>query len=145
LDTSFLIAVEMAEHPNHVSARALMAKLVANGERLAMAPQVLAEFIHVATDDRRFERALKSDDARKVAQQWWTAREVEPIFPDQGAVRQYFEWLQTHRLGRKRQLDTLRAATYLSSGITSLLTLNSSDFAIFDGFRCLSGNEVMPS
>jgi predicted nucleic acid-binding protein len=115
-----------------------MANLIGNGERLAIAPQILAEFIHVATDDRRFERPLSLQEARKLAEQWWTIREVDAIFPGQAAIKQYFEWLQTHRHGRKRQLDTLLAATYLLSGTTSILTLNSSDFAIFGCFRCLS-------
>jgi hypothetical protein len=46
------------------------------GDRLALAPQALAEFIHVVTDPRRFAQPLRMDEARHVARQWWTAREV---------------------------------------------------------------------
>lgn len=57
------------------------------------------------------------------------------------AVTKYLEWLQTYRLGRKRQLDTLLAATYFCAETTSLLTLNAGDFLIFGCFDCLSLEE----
>lgn len=137
IDTGFLVAAKLAEHPEHGATRALVAKLIASGERFAIAPQVLAEFIHVATDARRFERPLATEEARNLAEQWWTAREVETVFPNGAAVKQFLEWLQTHRLGRKRLLDTLLAATYFQAGATSLLTLNARDFMIFGCFRCV--------
>jgi predicted nucleic acid-binding protein len=34
-------------------------------------------------------------------------------------------------------LDTLLAATYRAAGVTSLLTLNSEDFAVFGEFTCV--------
>jgi hypothetical protein len=51
----------------------LTSKLIAKGDRLAIAPQVLAEFIHVATDPRRFQIPLDLLQARNLAEQWWTA------------------------------------------------------------------------
>lgn len=42
----------------------------------------------------------------------------------------------THGFGRKRVLDTMMAATYRSAGITSILTLNGADFAVFGEFSC---------
>jgi toxin-antitoxin system PIN domain toxin len=138
IDTGFLVAAELAEHPEHKAARALITKLISSGERFALAPQVLAEFIHVATDARRFERPLTTDVARNLAEQWWTAREMEAIFPNGVAMKQFLDWLQEHRLGRKRLLDTLLAATYFQAGVTSLLTLNARDFTIFGCFNCVS-------
>jgi predicted nucleic acid-binding protein len=143
LDTSFPVAAELTEHPQHLAARALMAKLVANRDQMVIVPQVLAEFIHVATDARRFERPLSTEDARNLAEQWWTAREVETVFPNGAVVRQFLEWLRLHQLGRKRLLDTLMAATYFHAGVTSLLTLNVQDFIIFGCFKCVSpANEI---
>jgi predicted nucleic acid-binding protein len=136
LDTSFLVAVELTEHPSHAAARLLMTNLIARGERLGLAPQVLAEFIHISTDPRRFQRPLDIVRAREFARQWWTAREVDMVFPTAAATEQFLEWMVTHQLGRKRLLDTLLAATYLHASIYSVLTLNSSDFRIF-GFLCL--------
>ena len=58
LDTSFLVAVEVAEHAEHGAAGETLSTLLAAGDRIALAPQVLAEFIHVVTDPRRFIRLL---------------------------------------------------------------------------------------
>ena len=53
LDTSFLVALEVSRHALHRRVRSHCDKLLTRGDRLALAPQVLAEFIHVVTDDRR--------------------------------------------------------------------------------------------
>lgn len=136
LDTGFLVAAEVAEHPLHSKARAKLTRLVANGDRFALAPQVLAEFVHVVTDPRRFTLPLTVDDALRLAQQWRTAREVVQTFPNDAAVQLFLDWMQQHRLGRKRLLDSLLAATYRAADVNSLLTLNPRDFAILGGFVC---------
>jgi predicted nucleic acid-binding protein len=94
LDTGFLVAAEVAEHAEHVAARGTFARLIAAGDPIAIAPQILAEFIHVATDPRRFGRPLDMTAAHRLAEQWWTAREVVRVFPDDGATRQFLAWLQ---------------------------------------------------
>ena len=63
------------------------------------------------TDPRRFVKPLDMMAARQLAEQWWRAREVVQVFPDDAAVRQFLAWLQQYSLGRKRLLDTLLAAT----------------------------------
>jgi predicted nucleic acid-binding protein len=146
LDTGFLVATEVAEHAEHSPARQTLATLVAAGDRIAIAPQVLAEFLHVVTDPRRFSQPLNMDQARDIARQWWTASEAEHVFPDDAATHHFLAWLQQFSLGRKRLLDTLLAATYYQAGIHSILTTNSSDFAIFGLFTCIppGGGPVPP-
>ena len=63
IDTDFLVAVEIREHPFHDPADALLQSLLADGHDLALAPQTLAEFIHVATDPRRMPQPLVMADA----------------------------------------------------------------------------------
>jgi predicted nucleic acid-binding protein len=138
LDTGFLVAAELMEHAEHIAARDTLARLLAAGDFIGIAPQVLAEFIHVVTDSRRFAQPLDMTAARRLAEQWWTAREVVRVFPDDGATRQFLAWLQQFSLGRKRLLDTLLAATYQAAGIQSLLTTNPSDFAVFGVFTCIT-------
>src|SRR5438477_5063656 len=94
LDTGFLVAAEVVEHAENVAARHTLARLIAAGDRIAIAPQVLAEFIHIVTDPRRFAQPLDMTAAHRLAQQWWTAREVVHVFPDDGATRQFLAWLQ---------------------------------------------------
>ena len=119
LDTGFLVAAEVREHAEHAAARDTLAQLLSAGDLVAIAPQVLAEFIHVVTDPRRFTQPLDMHAARGVAEQWWTASEVVQAFPDAGAVRPFLTWLQQFSLGRKRLLDTMLAATYRQAGIQS--------------------------
>src|SRR5437667_6399731 len=136
LDTGFLVAAEVTEHAEHSAARDTLARLLSAGDLIAIAPQVLAEFIHIVTDPRRFTHPLDMAAARQLAEQWWTASDVVPVFPDDGATRQFLGWLAQFSLGRKRLLDTLLAATYRQAGIQSVLTTNPRDFAIFGVFLC---------
>ena len=115
----------------HADARATLRRVLSAGDVIAIAPQVLAEFMHVVTDPRRFTQPLDMNAARHVAEQWWTSSDVVQAFPDAGSVRQFLTWMQQFSLGRKRLLDTLLAATYRQAGIQSLLTTNQSDFLIF--------------
>jgi predicted nucleic acid-binding protein len=142
LDTGFLVAAEVAEHKDHSAARETLARLFAAGDRIAVAPQVIAEFIHVVTDSRRFANPLGTHEARQVAAQSWTAREVDQVFPDPAAMHQFLAWLEQFSLGRKRLLDTLLAATYQQAQIRSLLTTNAAEFAVYGVFRCIAPNAM---
>ena len=138
LDTGFLVAAEVTEHAEHADARATLTRLIAAGDQFAIAPQLLAEFIHIVTDSRRFAHPLDMTAARQLAEQWWTASDVVHVFPDDAAARQFLAWLQQFSLGRKRLLDTLLAATYHQIGIRSILTTNLADFGVFGIFNCVT-------
>ena len=137
LDTSFLVAAEIIEHPSHQAALAKISAILDEGDDFAIAPQVLTEFIHAVTDQRRFDSPLRMNAARDMAQKWWTMKEVLQVTPDAEAVAQFFAWHRSHQLGRKRLLDTLLAATYRCAGVQSILTLNVGDFAVL-GFECVT-------
>jgi predicted nucleic acid-binding protein len=142
MDTGFLVAAEVLEHHDHVAARETLARLIAAGDLVAIAPQVLAEFIHIVTDHRRFAQPLDMRAALRLAEQWWTAREITRVFPEHAATWQFLSWLAEFSLGRKRLLDTLLAATYKQAGIHSLLTTNPTDFALFGEFRCITPGRI---
>jgi predicted nucleic acid-binding protein len=143
-DTGFLVAAELLEHAEHAATRQTIASLLARGDQLALAPQVLAEFIHVATDPRRFVQPLDIGTARQAAEQWWTSKDVMQVFPCTATTQQFFAWLQQFSLGRKRLLDTLLAATYHQVGVQSLLTTNPGDFAVFGVFACVTPQPTTP-
>ena len=84
------------------------------------------------------DQPLRMDEARHIAQQWWTARDVDRVFPHEAATQQFLAWLEQFSLGRKRLLDTLLAATYHQAGIPSVLTTNPADFATFGIFTCIT-------
>ena len=129
-DTGFLVAAELQEHARHAEARATIVRLVQSGDRMALTPQVIAEFLHNFTDGRRFSEPLSMSRALEVAEKWWSAREVVHVFSDSNTVRDFLGVLRQHRLGRKRLLDTLLAATLRRVGINSILTTDAHDFVI---------------
>lgn len=135
VDTDFLVALEIREHPFHRSADALLSSLLDGGTELAVVPQTLSEFIHVVTDPRRMPNPLTMTDATARAEHWWHAQEVVRVFPDGTAVTTFLTWLKQHSLGRKRLLDTLLAASLQRSGVRHLITNNERDFRILGGFE----------
>jgi predicted nucleic acid-binding protein len=135
LDTTVLVAHEVEEAPGHERVRAHIASASRTAsERYALAPQVLQEFLHVVTDPRRFERALDFPEALGRARFWWGSPDVARVHPGDRAFELAMEWMEAHRLGRKRVLDTALAAAYAERGIRRLATANPADFSVFGVF-----------
>ena len=84
IDTDFLVAAEISNHPFHPRADALIRSLLDAGHDFALAPQTLAEFVHVVTDARRMPQPLTMLDAIVRAETWWEAEEVIRVFPNGG-------------------------------------------------------------
>jgi len=137
VDTSFLVQLELIELPAHQAAHALLRREILQPQiPLALAPQVLAEFIHVVTDPRRFQQPLTADNAVTKARFWWNAAEVQHHYPTDASTALFLDWMQRHKLGRKRILDTQLAAIFWTAGVRQILTANPGDFQIF-GFQTL--------
>lgn len=138
VDTNILVYLEIAEMPQHGSAHDLFRmEVLDRRETIALAPQVLSEFVHIATDARRFKRPLTVHEALDKARLWWHAAETRHVFPTAASTTLFLEWMATHRLGRKRLLDTQLATTLWSAGVRRIMTGNAADFAIFGGFEIL--------
>jgi predicted nucleic acid-binding protein len=135
-DTTFLVELEVLEHPRHARAHDTLRREVLDaGQPLVIVPQVLAEFVHIVTDPRRFTNPLTVDAALARAAFWWNAVEVRHAFPTLESTRTFLAWMLTHRLGRKRLLDTQLAATLWTAGVGRIATSNASDFAVFGVFQ----------
>ena len=134
LDTSFLVAVEAGSHEAHARCRTQLQKLLKAEDVFALSPQVLAEFIHIVTDPKRFSSPLTLTQAIERAEIWWNAAEVTHVFPTAESTLLFLGWLEEHKLGRNRLLDTMLAATLQAGGVTAILTLNRGDFAVFGAF-----------
>jgi predicted nucleic acid-binding protein len=137
IDTDFLVAVEVADHPFHASADTLLTRLLNDGHELALAPQTLAEFIHVVSDARRMPKPLAMTEAISRAEHWWQAAEIVRVFPDPRSVADFLQWLRIHRLGRKRLLDTMLAAAFRNAGIRRIITNNHDDYRLFGCFELI--------
>jgi predicted nucleic acid-binding protein len=139
LDTSFLVAIALREHPAHGDAWRLFERDIRGQDgSMALAPQVLTEFAHVVTDPRRLERPLTMDEALGVGQHWWAARECRRVSAGADAVSIFLDWMTLHGLGRKRLLDTMLAATYRAAGVTRIATTDWRHFETFGAFEIVA-------
>ena len=138
-DTTFLVQLEIREMPEHDRAHVLLKREVLDANvQLVLAPQVLAEFVHVVTDARRFQQPLDMVTALTKALFWWNAREVTHAYPSAESTSLFIEWMLRHELGRKRILDTQLAATLWTAGVRRIVTSNVTDFRKFPEFEVLS-------
>jgi len=136
VDTGVLVAITVREHPAHARAwRWFVDEVRGRDGAMALAPQVLAEYAHVVTDPRRFERPLSMEDALALASRWWRARECRQVAAEGDTVAIFLDWMAEHRLGRKRLLDTLLAASYRAAGVSRLATTDWRDFDVFGAFE----------
>jgi predicted nucleic acid-binding protein len=138
LDTSFLVALTIREHPEHAACLRVFDDEIRGGiATMAIAAQVLAEFCHVVTDPRRFERPLEMAEAVELCELWWHARECRRVSVDAEVGALFLTWMHMFRLGRMRLLDTLLAATYHRAGVVRLATTDWRDFAGYGVFEVL--------
>jgi predicted nucleic acid-binding protein len=135
IDTSALVALENKSHPDHAHVAQTIRKRLKRGERFALCPQVTTEFVHVATDPARFPTPLTMTQALARAEWWTSVEQCRWVYPDAETVALFLTWMTDHRLGRKRVLDTMLAATYAVHGVTKLAALDQADFRPFDQFE----------
>lgn len=117
--------------PHHPAIRSWFAEAETSGHRFALTQQILAEFLHVATDPRRFEQPLSMSDAIEISMDLWHSPDVERLTMGPEVHSRICDLMLRLRLGRKRILDTQLAATLELAGVAQLATLNGRDFKIF--------------
>jgi predicted nucleic acid-binding protein len=137
IDTTFLIEAEVIEHPRHEKAKAFKQRFLSSSNTFALAPQVLEEFIHIITDEKRFEKPLSIREALYRAHYWWNSLEVEQVFKNDHSISWFLTKMEQYKLGRKRILDTMLAATYVTAGVQTIITANADDFAVFKELEVL--------
>ncbi len=97
LDTGFLVAAEVREH---AGARVTLTQVLSAGDVIAIAPRVLAEFIHVVTDPRRFTQPLDMNAARHVAEQRKSGVSGNPVSKSGVSSSFLSEKMNRHRITR---------------------------------------------
>jgi hypothetical protein len=112
------------------------------GATFALAPQVLQEFVHVATDCRRFQYPLSFDEALNRSRFWWEADEITHCHPGEGAWEQAWTWMEEFHLGRKRILDAYLAATYYEKSVIRLAISNTRYSQLLGVFDFESGEQI---
>jgi hypothetical protein len=98
----------------------------------------VGEICHVVIDEPQFQHPFSMETAlNKSACAGGTQPSRTKHLPTDGPIALFHTWMRRHRIGRKRVLDTLLAATYRAADVTSLLKLNATDFKVFDELACV--------
>lgn len=131
LDCNILVQLAFADHPANANTLAAVQKETGAGSKLVFPALVVNEFLHVATDARRFVPPLTMTEALDWIEDFLANPMVEMLAPTKASVDQTFRWMRSFNLGRKRILDTHLAAVLHTNGVRRLLTSNPGDFTIF--------------
>ncbi len=130
------MALAVREHPAHRACWKLFeAEMQGGTATMAVAPQVLAEFCHIVTGPRRFERPLDMPAALELCEQWANAKECRPVTVDEEVAALFLTWMHELRLDQKHLLDTLLAASYHRAGVRRLATTDWRDLARYGVFE----------
>lgn len=141
-DSNILIRLVKREHPEYPLVRGAVSALRAKGIRLGYTMQNMAEFWNASTrpiERNGFGLTIEETDEN--------ARAIERAFvflPDNEAV--YREWrtlVVRHGVSGAQVHDTRLAAAMLVHGISHILTLNTPDFARFNGIIAIHPNQAV--
>jgi predicted nucleic acid-binding protein len=138
LDSNILVQLAVAEHEKNVATTRLFKGETERGGHFAIASLVITEFLHIATDARRFNPPLTQIEALDWAGGFLTLPEVSLLESNRESTHLTLHWMRQFQLGRKRILDTHLAAILHVSGVRRLITSNPSDFAVFGVFELMT-------
>jgi predicted nucleic acid-binding protein len=138
LDCNILVQLAFADHAANARTIAAVQAETQRGVKLVFPPLIVTEFLHVATDDRRFSPPLTMTEALDWIEDFLSNSAVNLIQPTDESFRQTLHWMRQFQLGRKRILDTHFAAVLHTSGVHRLFTANPADFKVFGVLDCIT-------
>jgi predicted nucleic acid-binding protein len=131
VNCNILVQLAFADHPANAKSLAAVQTETNNGEKLVFPSLVVGEFLHVATDRRRFAPPLTMTEALDWIEEFLKNPSVRLLEATPASMDQTLRWMRQFNLGRKRILDTHLAAVLHVGGVRRLLTSNPADFGIF--------------
>lgn len=133
IDTNILIYAQFSGFAQHVRAKlAVESALRDEKTRLNFTVGIFQEFLHIVTDQRRFEHPLTMREATEAVAIHQGRQNVRILETSENDLMNAMALLQLHRLGRNRIADTILAAVLRRHGVRRLWTKNLSDFRLFD-------------
>ena len=138
LDCNILVQLALADHPANAATIVAVRAEVQRRIRLVFPPLVINEFLHVITDERRFDPPLTMTEALDWMEGFLANPAVSVLGPSAESAGQTLRWMRQFELGRKRVLDTNLAAVLHTAGVRHLLTSNPGDFAVFGVFEIIT-------
>ena len=137
LDCNILVQLAFADHAANAQTIAAVQTETQKGEKLVFPSLVVSEFLHVATDARRFAPPLTMTEALDWIEEFLKNPAVSLLEPSQASVDQTLHGCGSST-GPRRILDTQLAAVLHSKGVSRLLTSNPADFAVFGALETVT-------
>ena len=131
VDCNVLVQLAFADHPANAKSVAAVKAETDRGTPVVFPPLIVTEFLHVATDVRRFSPPLTMTEALEWMVDFLANSNVRLLQPTDESFHQTLRWMRQFQLGRKRILDTHFAAVLYTNGVRRLFTSNPADFKIF--------------
>lgn len=145
LDTNVLLYAHIATLPNHQNVREyLLSQLRDTHIQLILTSEVLNEFVHVATDRKRFSPPFEMKDALATARLYLKHTNIICLGSGKASLLRAVDLMDRHRLGRKRVSDTILAATLLTYGVHEIITCDPDDFRIFEPLEVIDPRTGTP-
>ncbi len=144
LDTNIVLRVVNEADAEHQLVLSPIAALLANGDTLVVAPQVLVEFWSVATRPANvnglgWEPSLVADELNQLIDDHDLLDETAEIF------QKWLGLVSSLAIRGKRVHDVRLAALMQVNGIERVLTLNIQDFASLPGIIAVHPRDVAGS
>lgn len=137
LDTNILLYLANTAASEHGPAKASVSRMLAAGDRLAIAAQVLFEFWSVATRPVSANGLGWTGPQARAAIDGFRGRFAILAEPPE-VIDLWLELVETHDLKGKRVHDAHLLATMKANGVAQLLTLNVTDFPADPAFAIMA-------
>jgi predicted nucleic acid-binding protein len=145
IDTGILLRIANRDDPLHGDVRAALKTLKGRGEQTVTALQNIAEFWNVCKRpaSARGGLGLKFDQAERRLR--LVERIVEVLDEPEDLYARWRQIVLTYQVLGVRVHDARLVATMQSFSITTILTLNSADFARYQGIHALIPRQLLLS
>src|SRR3954470_10044 len=97
VDTSFLVELAVTSSPAHEKVQRCFDSVLLEGATLVLTLPILAEFVHVTTDAKRFPKALSMPEALQKAEEYWYAVETRRLHSTDAAGRLFLREMSQYR------------------------------------------------
>lgn len=135
VDTNLLIPMHDQGAPDQERVKAAVDSLVAQGHRLVVGTQALAEFYSVVTNPRRVARPLSPDAAQQVCDGYLTSSEIDVVSPTPQTCQAAIRHAAQDGIRGPHIFDIQLAYALLAVGVQEIHTRNVKDFAGIEGLR----------
>lgn len=137
-DSNVLIYNHNISAPLYQQSRNYHEKVLAGEISGIISPQNLTEFLAVVTSYRRMTQPLSGDKALTAIKNYLNpASNFTVIYPNQLTLQIFQDLEKKYKVSSQKIFDVFLVATMLGNNISTLLTANTKDFALFPQIKII--------